>query len=246
MKEDTFDSYILEQYFRVYNRKFHGLTESSVNHYCDAIKKISSILRSNNMVIDSLYEVSDLNELDKIRNFLDNNIEFKALNTRGHHMYSSGFKKYYEFASAVSFDKIGNEIKSFDNLSNEIKIPPRLVGRVVNQRIRSSIVKNQVILAANYHCEINKAHSTFTAQTTNKQYMEGHHLIALSHQDEFENSLDIYSNVMCLCPICHRLLHYGIEKEKRPLLDFIYSKRQDRLKNSGILLTKDDFLDLTL
>lgn len=246
MKEDTLDSYILEQYFRVYNRKFQGLSESSVNHYCDAIKKISSILIANNMVIDSLYEVSDLNELDKIRNFLDNNSEFKALNDRGHHMYSSGFKKYYAFASAVSFDKIGGEINFFDKLSNDIKLPPRLVGRVVNQRIRSSIVKTQVILAANYHCEINKDHSTFTAQTTNEQYMEGHHLIALSHQDEFENSLDIYSNVMCLCPICHRLLHYGIEKEKRPLLDFIYSKRQERLKDSGIHLTKSDFLDLTL
>lgn len=246
MKKDTSDSYILEQYFRTYNKNFQKLSDSSIAHYCEAIKKISSILRSYNKISDSLYEITDLNELDKIREFLDNNREFLELNTRGHNMYSCGFKKYYEFASANSFDKIGKEISSFDNLSNEIKVPPRLVETIVNRRNRSSIVKKHVISAAHFHCEISNEHATFTAQATNEQYMEGHHLIALSHQNEFEISLDIYSNVMCLCPVCHRLLHFGIEKEKRPLLDFIYSKRQDRLKNSGIILTKDDFFDLTL
>ncbi len=24
-------------------------------------------------------------------------------------------------------------------------------------------------------------------------------------------SLDVYANIICLCPICHRLLHYGLK-----------------------------------
>ena len=246
MKKDNIDSYILEQYFCSYNREFQHLSESSIAHYCDAIRKISSILRSFNKVNDSLYEISELKDLDEIRAFLDNNSEFKELDDRGHRMYSCGFKKYYEFATAAAFENIGNEISSFDYVSNEIDVPPRLVNSIVSRFRRSSIVKKQVIKAAHFQCEINKNHVTFIAESTKQQYMEGHHLIALEHQDEFDKNLDVYSNVMCLCPICHRLLHYGIEKEKIPLLDFIYSRRAERLRHSGIILTKDDFFDLAM
>ncbi|MGN1280679.1 MAG: HNH endonuclease [Succinivibrio sp.] len=246
MKDGNYDFYVLEAYFRAYNRDFKQLSMSSINHYCEAIKKISLILRASHMVEESLYEITDLNELDIIRSFLDKNTEYKELDERGHRMYSCGFKKYYEFASSDAFEGIGRDISAFDPLSSEIDVPPRVVGRNVSSYARSSIVKKQVIQAAQYQCEISKAHESFIAQSTKHQYMEAHHLIALKHQDEFKKNLDVYSNVICLCPICHRLLHYGIDSERKPLLNYIYSNRGERLRQSGIILTKGDFLDLTL
>ena len=64
---------------------------------------------------------------------------------------------------------------------------------------------------AEYKCEISPQHITFTSKNTGHFYMEGHHAIPMRHQDKFTKSLDVYANIVCLCPICHRLLHYGIE-----------------------------------
>ncbi|MGL4999965.1 MAG: HNH endonuclease [Cetobacterium sp.] len=50
--------------------------------------------------------------------------------------------------------------------------------------------------------------------TTNKQYMEAHHLIPMNAQDSFKNSLDVLGNVVSLCPNCHRMIHHGDEVSK--------------------------------
>ena len=74
--------------------------------------------------------------------------------------------------------------------------------------------------------------------------MEGHHAVPMKEQNNFDVSLDVYANIVCLCPICHRLLHYGKVSQKREVLEQIYIARDDRLQNSGIYLTKDQFLNI--
>jgi len=76
--------------------------------------------------------------------------------------------------------------------------------------------------------------------------MEGNHAVSMKYQDKFDHSLDVYANVVCLCPICHRLLHYGVETEKNTVLDKIYYERADRLDASGIRIGKDDFKKLVI
>lgn len=71
--------------------------------------------------------------------------------------------------------------------------------------------------------------------------MEGHHLIPMKKQSEFDVSLDVYANIICLCPICHRLLHYGITSEKEYLADKLFENRQTRLIHSGIDISRNDF-----
>ena len=237
-------TYVLEKYFQTYNRIIRQLSDSSVKHYCDAVKKISAILKKHNVIKSSLYEITDLDTLDNIMVFLDGLEEFKDLDARGHNMYSCGFKRYYEFASASNFNDVN--INIFDDSSKNIDIPPQIYTGTITTYKRSSILKNQVIASANYKCEINPLHKTFISCSTNNQYMEAHHIIHLSHQKKFKHNIDIFSNVICLCPICHRLLHYGLEKDKLPVLNNIYKQRNERLKNSGLDLSKDDFLELTL
>ena len=42
-----------------------------------------------------------------------------------------------------------------------------------------------------------------------------HHLIPLRMQHDFENSLDVVGNIVSICPNCHRLIHYGRDKDKK-------------------------------
>ena len=76
--------------------------------------------------------------------------------------------------------------------------------------------------------------------------MEGHHLLPLSQQHNFTTSLDVYANIICLCPICHRLLHFGTDKDRIQAISKLYEKREFRLENSGIKITKNDAIELAM
>lgn len=74
--------------------------------------------------------------------------------------------------------------------------------------------------------------------------MEGHHLIPLKFQEEFSNSIDVYANIVCLCPVCHRLLHHGLISERTYVAEELFDSRSSRLIASGIDLSKKDFLKM--
>ena len=50
---------------------------------------------------------------------------------------------------------------------------------------------------------------TFISKRTKNNYVEVHHLIPLSRQDDFKASLDCSENLCCLSPLAHRSIHYG-------------------------------------
>ena len=84
-----------------------------------------------------------------------------------------------------------------------------------------------------YKCAINKNHPTFISKT-GSPYMEKHHLIPLEFFEEFENSLDDINNIVSLCPLCHRMLHFGDKKTVFPVLEKLLSEKKEDLKKSGI------------
>ncbi len=73
----------------------------------------------------------------------------------------------------------------------------------------------QAIKQAEFKCEIDDTHETFVSGASRKNYMEAHHLIPLRMQHDFENSLDVVGNIVSICPNCHRLIHYGRDKDKK-------------------------------
>ena len=95
---------------------------------------------------------------------------------------------------------------------------------------------------AKFKCEIDSSHKTFISESTNKNYVEAHHLIPLSFQDDFDVNLDVPENVVSLCPNCHRLLHFGLFSEKKYLLIDLYNKRKSDLKALNIDVTEDKLL----
>ncbi len=94
-------------------------------------------------------------------------------------------------------------------------------------------------------CEVCGTKETFTTND-GRQYFEAHHLIQMSFQDRFKVSLDVESNVMCLCPQCHRLLHFGRNQDRKHLLTDIYKRRAFDLDKAGISRSKAQFLKYAL
>lgn len=229
--------YLKDGFFR-YISEYKKRTVSTAKHYVDALNTISRRLVQLELVENSIYEVMELNQLLTIRERLNKDNYYNELNSRGNNMYSAGLNHYIDYVSGAGFSGDQNATSILDR-----PLPiSKSQSQITNLWQRSSIMRGQVIEMANYQCEVNKDHLTFIAESNSKPYMEGHHIIPISKQPSFPNSLDNYANIICLCPICHRQLHYGIKREKMVLLDQIYEQRGDRLAQSGISMGKEEFV----
>lgn len=103
---------------------------------------------------------------------------------------------------------------------------------------RSDKNRDFALKKAEFKCEYNKNHPTFNRGSNGLPYTEAHHLIPMSQQENFENSLDCPANIVSLCPLCHRCIHFGEEKEKITMLHNLYIERIDELKKSGIEISE--------
>lgn len=108
--------------------------------------------------------------------------------------------------------------------------------------VRSPFVSALAIRKANFLCEIDAQHWTFTSKAKKQKYVEAHHLIPICHQNKFEFSLDVVANVISLCATCHRMLHFGVAEEKRALLKSLLKKRRDQLLARSIKIKDETFL----
>ena len=91
--------------------------------------------------------------------------------------------------------------------------------------------KNSARDMGKYKCSLEKLNQCkyFTSKITKKNYIEVHHLIPQEFRNEFNNSIEVYANYTTLCPHCHELLHKGVDRERKPCLNFLYEDRKDRL-----------------
>jgi hypothetical protein len=97
---------------------------------------------------------------------------------------------------------------------------------------RSPQVAINAIANSNYSCEIDSLHKTFTRKSKNEPYLEPHHLIPLSKQNDFQYSLDVEANIISLCSNCHNEIHYG--QNHKMLIKFLYNKRIQRLEKTAL------------
>ena len=236
------EKFILKKYFVQYMKNIKGLSESSVKHYIGSLNVISKLLREKNLINNEIYEVTDIDKLRNLRVIVYSDSEFIYKNTRGKRMYSAGLNNYISFAEGEDFKNIKDNILLMD-----IPVPVKdFTGKEIMSWNRSGIIRNQALEMAGYRCEIENIHESFIAERNHKLYMEGHHVIPMRKQIKFKNSLDVYANIVCLCPICHRKIHYGVKDDRIKMGEKIYTDRADRLVNSGIRLSKREFLSIIL
>lgn len=137
------------------------------------------------------------------------------------------------------------DFDSFDtsDFEDEIDIVPLMKERNIKSYSRNRNNAMYALKKADFKCEICKDHKTF--QNKNGfPYMEIHHLIPMSYQEQFNVNLDVSANMICLCPMCHRRLHYGrIEENYDDLLELI-KQRTRELNESNIDIASLDFLKM--
>lgn len=232
---------MLLDYFRQYMKVTTGISDKSIGHYISGINTINTLLVKYNFPITDVFSVASVQELETVKAFLNTNDDFITKDSVGHHMYSAAFNHFYKFAS----DDCNVFYENIAAMDIVIKSPTR-VTVTTNRWQRNQILISHVIEAAHYMCENNAEHSTFLSQRTGKVYMEGHHLIPLKFQSKFDCELDVYANIVCLCPTCHRMMHFGRNADRLNLAESFYEKRSVRLAQCGIDLSKEEFLELVL
>lgn len=236
------NSPVLKEYYIRYLYGVRGLSKSSVSHYVDALNNISRFLIRKKLMESSIFTIGDIEYLEHIREILFADPEFIAQDQRGHQMYSAGLNNYCRFAKGEYFSTVKEKHISVDIpiLAKESAVLK------VNRQRRSSIIRKQSIEMANYSCEIDNEHESFIAESSHRKYMEGHHAIPTYQQNHFEYSLDVYANIICLCPLCHRRIHYGLKQDRISMLQQIYDVRSERLAQSGIYVSRNDFVALSM
>ena len=133
-----------------------------------------------------------------------------------------------------------NEIINVEAKYIPLDIPEKIAGYRTSFKRNQDTAKKSIQLA-NYKCDLDESHSSFISKN-GKAYMEAHHLIPLSTQEYFDYSLDVDANIICLCPNCHRKLHYG-QDIIGDLLK-LYNDRLHSLTESGIIITFNDLCAL--
>jgi|GEM_PF-2176091 len=103
----------------------------------------------------------------------------------------------------------------------------------VERSKRSAARGKEAVRDGGYLCGIDNTHTTFISRT-GLPYIEAHHLIPMSKQDDFKNSLDVKANIIPLCPNCHAKIHYGSKEEVCIFIEQLYNERKDKLILSGI------------
>lgn len=230
---------VLSEYFQLYLKEIRKLSDSSVKHYCQALKRSSQFLKEKGLVGNSIYEISDMTQLLNIKTILFSDPEFMALDARGNRMYSAGINNYIRFAEGHDFSVGVDQINAMD-------IPVQPEKAIIIEHTtwrRSGILRNQALAYAHYRCEIDSSHETFIAENTRQPYMEGHHALPMKMQNDFNVSLDVYANIVCLCPICHRRIHHGLKFERIDMAKRIFDTRGERLENSGIIISSNEFVE---
>lgn len=123
--------------------------------------------------------------------------------------------------------------------------PRPLKGKVPakGKYIRSIEAVVRATAMANFQCAFagdSRTHESFVSAKSSRNYVEAHHLIPFSRQDEFENSLDVEENIVVLCPTCHRLLHHGKADLKLNHLEQLWKNREVALLDRGLQLSFDE------
>lgn len=104
---------------------------------------------------------------------------------------------------------------------------------------RNPLISAYALKRANYLCELDASHKTFQ-QENSRNYVEGHHVIPMHAQEDFEHSIDVPENIVALCPNCHRKVHLSNVETKNEIVHKLYKIIKSRkLSDRKIVISED-------
>ena len=234
-----------------------GRSKNTIDKYVRAIttmsKDISKITGRN---VD-IYNMTTDVEIDLIKDEYLSIYELSEKDKRGNRMYTSSFKWYKDFLSwereeeshiSTSYrSKVGQVFEREESYGLKYQRKAKgdhYIKESEKYWKRDRKVVENVLSAMGYNCEEDITHCHFSSKATGMNYVEGHHLIPMKYQDEFEYSLDVEANVVSLCVVCHKKLHLASMEEKSEIIKKLYETRKEKLKESSIDISLEDLINL--
>lgn len=104
---------------------------------------------------------------------------------------------------------------------------------------RDAKLARKCLHRADYKCEFDGSHNLFIARSTLKPYVEAHHLIPMSFQNEWDVKLDRSCNIFSLCPMCHSKVHHAVDKTTAEVVLRLFEKRQKEMTDLLSIDAKD-------
>ena len=165
--------------------------------------------------------------------------------------YSNIFNVIYkEIKGGIEEDIIGDFDYSYGNpeedpVEDVEKIDDTDSNNEEKLRKVSTILKRVAKERSQYRCELEDLNMCkyFTSKDSSKNYLEIHHLIPREFSNEYDKSIEVLGNYIALCPHCHRLLHFAVDRERNSALTYLFNKHKDELRKLE-LLYKDDEKEL--
>ncbi len=196
-----------------------------------------------------LYEISKFRNVDPANNISRIEIEQEYLDVWKYYISEDravtlkelyrDFKKG-EIINIIDEDK---EEKKTDYIVNDNPVKKPDFIEITEIKVqRNEAVLERALIYAGHLCELNCSNSLFLRKTGDCYYTEGHHLVPLKYQNDFKFSLDVEANIVSLCPICHRQLHYGFKNEEK--LKLLFEKRINRLLKCKINVSFEELLKM--
>lgn len=177
-----------------------------------------------------------------------NDKEFQKFNRDHHNFYSAainGFIKFLIFKNDNLLVEINRDKALEDYEKQHIKSHAVKKNKPYIQQLekfpRNPMEKELTKKRTNWKCEYDSTHKTFKLPN-GKQYVEAHHLIPMSAQNYFENSVDFADNMVSLCANCHRKIHLATEKERRKMIKQFYEARKEKYSEHGIKVSLTEIM----
>ena len=250
---------MLNEQFKVESKRFEeflnkesnsGKPSSYRRHLIRFLVHLNEILDESVKDLKSMKTVEQIEQLVKMP-------DFPKFNKETDHFYSATFSAFKRYVKVVVKSEVEEQID--DDLNNFLqqgiiniegkKLVNKPTKRKSKQNIkgtftypRSELEMMRAKVNSNWECEVSASHKTFINEKLNKPFVEGHHLIPMSAQEQFENTIDFADNIVTLCPNCHRKIHYGLQEDKYRIIQLFYNKRKNLFPEYGIEITLNDLL----
>lgn len=100
---------------------------------------------------------------------------------------------------------------------------------------RNEQTKKIALSKSNNKCGNDACNHELFRKKNGEVYLEVHHLIPIAAYKDFPGvNIDIPENAICLCPSCHREIHFG--ENSKGLIIQLYNERKELLESKGIIL----------
>ncbi len=103
--------------------------------------------------------------------------------------------------------------------------------KVANSRIkRNSKLIDDIKIRDNFKCVVDNNHISFLSN--DKNYVEGHHIIPMYQQKNYNFEVDVVDNIVSLCPNCHKEVH--LADDKTTVLKNLYEQQNSFMSRNQI------------